>query len=86
MKVAQFMSFRVALLFVPTERSHTFLMLPTLFYFDHIKTSKQNHQDCDKFKRRSAAKTVQEVCESQGGCPGLSILMSLTVSVDVKKH
>ena len=29
---------------------------------------------------------VRELCESQGGRPGLSVLMSLTVSVDVKQH
>ena len=29
---------------------------------------------------------VQELCESQGGRPGPSVLMSLTVSVDVKQH
>ena len=29
---------------------------------------------------------VQELCESQGGRPGLSVLTSLTVSVDVKQH
>ena len=29
---------------------------------------------------------VQELCESGGGRPGLSVLMSLTVSVDVKQH
>ena len=29
---------------------------------------------------------VQELCESQGGCPGLSILISLTVSVDAKQQ
>ena len=29
---------------------------------------------------------VQELCESWGGRPGLSVLMSLTVSVDVKQH
>ena len=28
---------------------------------------------------------VQEPCESRGGRPGLSVLMSLTVSVDVKQ-
>ena len=26
---------------------------------------------------------VQELCESRGGCPGLSVLTSLLVSVDV---
>ena len=29
---------------------------------------------------------AQELCESLGGRPGLSVLMSLTVSVDVKHH
>ena len=29
---------------------------------------------------------VQELCESRGGRPGLSVLTSLTVSVDVKHH
>ena len=29
---------------------------------------------------------VQEVCESRGGRPALPVLMSLTVSVDVKQH
>ena len=29
---------------------------------------------------------VQELHESRGGHPGLSVLMSLTVSVDVKQH
>ena len=28
----------------------------------------------------------QELCESRGGRPGLPVLMSLTVSVDVKPH
>ena len=29
---------------------------------------------------------VQELCVSRGGRPGLPVLMSLTVSVDVKQH
>ena len=28
---------------------------------------------------------VQELCESRGGHPGLSVLMSLLVSVDIKR-
>ena len=28
----------------------------------------------------------QELCESRGGRPGLSVLMSRTVSADVKQH
>ena len=30
--------------------------------------------------------TVQELCESRGGRPGLSVLTSLLVSVDVKLY
>ena len=29
---------------------------------------------------------VQELCESRGSRPGLPVLMSLMVSVDVKQH
>ena len=29
---------------------------------------------------------VWELCESRGGRPGLSVLMSLMISVDVKRH
>ena len=32
------------------------------------------------------AHIVQELCESRGGRPGLSVLMSLLVSVDVKLY
>ena len=31
-------------------------------------------------------KRVQELCDSHGGHPGFSVLMSLTVSVDIKQH
>ena len=36
------------------------------------------------FEDRSNEGSVQELCESRGGCPGLSVLTSLLVSVDVK--
>ena len=29
---------------------------------------------------------VQELCESRGGCPGLSVLTNLLVSVDVRNY
>ena len=35
---------------------------------------------------RHAQNRVQELCESRGGRTGLSVLMSLTVYVDVKQH
>ena len=34
----------------------------------------------------SNSSIVQELCESRGGLPGLSVLTSLVVSVDVKQH
>ena len=37
-------------------------------------------------KSSSCPSRVQELCEGRGGRPGLSVLMSLTVSVDVKQH
>ena len=42
---------------------------------------------CDKnsFENASVSK-VQELCESRSGRPEFSVLMSLTVSVDVKQY
>ena len=37
-------------------------------------------------KRTTTKNIVQELCESRGGRPGLSVLMSLLVSVDVKPY
>ena len=34
----------------------------------------------------NALDRVQGLCESRGGRPGLSVLMSLMVSVDLKQH
>ena len=36
--------------------------------------------------RPSTHVIVQELCESRGGCPGLSVLTSLLVSLDVKNY
>ena len=36
--------------------------------------------------KRKKRKKVQELCESRGGRPGLSVLTSLLVSVDVKLY
>ena len=35
---------------------------------------------------RTQCARVQELCDSRGGRPGLSVLTSLTVFVDVKQH
>ena len=57
-----------------TERecSSLFLVLsPSVFFFLITATLKT---------------IVQELCESRGGRPGLSVLTSLLVSVDVKNY
>ena len=42
---------------------------------------------CEHLQRHPKQKhRVQELCESRGGRPGLPVLMSLQVSVDVKQH
>ena len=38
-----------------------------------------------EWRQRSRA-IIQELCESRGGRPGLSVLTSLLVSVDVKQY
>ena len=43
-----------------------------------------NYLKCSKLCAGPAASIVQELCESRGGRPGLSVLTSLLVSVDVK--
>ena len=40
----------------------------------------------EKADRASLHRIVQELCESRGGRPGLSVLTSLLVSVDVKNY
>ena len=40
----------------------------------------------EKQKLMSVFYGVQVLCESRGGPPGLSVLTSLMVSVDVKQH
>ena len=44
--------------------------------------------EAERMRRRDGETVtrVQELSESRGGRPGLSIRMSLTVSVDVKLH
>ena len=39
-----------------------------------------------KKKKKKKESRAQEVCESRGGRPGLSLLTSLIVSVDVKQY
>ena len=62
--------------------------------FGHDSTAKYHRHmnksllTCSKPFRvpRLNALIVQELCESRGGRPGLSVLTSLMVSVDVKQY
>ena len=47
--------------------------LPGLYYYKRLV-------------EKSLSIIVQELCESRGGRPGLSVLTSLLVSVDVKNY
>ena len=42
--------------------------------------------DPQKTKEAVDHRRVQKLCESRGGRPGLPVLVSLMVSVDVKQH
>ena len=54
-----------------------------------MKESNTDYMEGHTIKALSTLQTkvrVQELCKSRGDRPGLSVLMSLTVSVDVKQH
>ena len=46
----------------------------------------QNHGPIHRSMIKIGGHIVQELCESRGGRPGLSVLTSLMVSVDVKQY
>ena len=46
----------------------------------------RNTQEASRFRAHYISIIVQELCESRGGRPGLSVLTSLLVSVDVKLY
>ena len=52
------------------------LKTPGVFLFCFLYAAKMTSVSC----------IVQELCESRGGRPGLSVLTSLLVSVDVKNY
>ena len=56
------------------------------------ESERADHEETNTGKLNESGLIVQLselrncTCESRSGCPGLSVLMSLTVSVDVKQH
>ena len=66
-------------------RAMTFnLFFPVLFLFDWMGVLWPQLSKVLKPVRWAGSVIVQELCESRGGRPGLSVLASLLVSVDVK--
>ncbi len=56
-------------------------------YFIYNKSGKRGLRLSIKIHTTKSQLTiVQELCESRGGRPGLSVLTSLLVSVDVKNY
>ena len=56
------------------------------FFFFFFKLTKNFSTSYDMERTVPFRGTVQELCESRGGRPGLSVLTSLRVSVDVKLY
>jgi len=60
------------------------------YVYEHFFSPEMLHAGAVKgLKTRSVSNScliVQELCESRGGRPGLSVLTSLLVSVDVKNY
>ena len=64
----------------PTSNTHT--------HKKRTKKKRKKKEEGREYKKKKKEKEapiiVQELCESRGGRPGLSVLTSLLVSVDVK--
>ena len=62
--------------------THVESLVPNMLLASEDIKQKQN----ERTNERRIAVIVQELCESRGGRPGLSVLTSLLVSVDVKLY
>ena len=62
----------------------TFSFLSSFLIFDWVGILWPQLSKVLKLVRWACSVIVQELCESRGGRPGLSVLTSLLVSVDVK--
>ena len=69
---------------VPAHDPLTFSFLSSFLFFDWAGVLWPQLSKVLKHVRWASSVIVQELCESRGGRPGLSVLTSLLVSVDVK--
>ena len=69
-----------------TKTRNVFFFFLFLLFFKHFEPMNQRTEPVQQSADSHTLKRniVQELCESQGGRPGLSVLTSLLVSVDVK--
>ena len=72
----------------PSEHQHRHSDPTTVSHSSSFPTATPNTRNHDnkRWLLRPVFLTVQELCESRGGRPGLSVLTSLLVSVDVKLY
>ena len=56
------------------------------FRVSRVHEENKRFKTCKTVQRNRELGIVQELCESRGGRPGLSVLTSLLVSVDVKQY
>ena len=62
-----------------------FKISAAIFVFRTSDRKQNSVYSCESSPSHKRAELiVQELCESRGGCPGLSVLTSRLVSVDVK--
>ena len=72
----------LAILFITLVGRPDLMVIP-VFY---INASKPTTREYIVGRRGQEKDSVQELCESRGGRPGLAVLTSLLVSVDVKLY
>ena len=73
-----------AIIFLPFMCGFSFRTLAVIFVSDSFSVISIKYTSSPTQCRFRIG--VQELYESRGGRPGLPVLMSLTVSVDVKRH
>ena len=69
-----------------TLLSIAIIAIKQIFFFAHTSSAILNNVVKLNTLRTEGGHIVQELCESRGGRPGLSVLTSLLVSVDVKSY
>ena len=67
-------------------KRHVYLLIQNLIRQECSQSERERSMLFPKAVNSNSMHIVQELCESPGGRPGLSVLTSLLVSVDVKNY